>query len=147
MIRRADAADVQFVRDLVERAYTVYVARMGRRPAPMDDDYDQKTQQGQVFVADVGAIVGVIVLTEAPGHLLIENVAVDPNRQGTGVGRTLLNFAETHAREKGLFEVRLYTNEAMVENLALYARLGFREDERRSEDGFRRVYYSKRLTG
>src|SRR5260370_13123294 len=100
MIRRADAADVQFVRDLVERAYTVYVARMGRRPAPMDDDYDQKTQQGQVFVADVGAIVGVIVLTEAPGHLLIENVAADPNRHGTGVAPTLLNSPPTHTREK-----------------------------------------------
>src|SRR5260370_24470801 len=85
MIRRADAADVQFVRDLVERAYTVYVARMGRRPAPMDDDYDQKTQQGQVFVADVGAIVAAIVLTEAPGHLLIENATADPHRQGTGL--------------------------------------------------------------
>jgi hypothetical protein len=53
------------VRDLVERTYTLYVERIGRRPAPMDDDYDKKTQQGQVFVADNGAIVGIIVLTEA----------------------------------------------------------------------------------
>jgi hypothetical protein len=33
----------------------------------------------------------------------------------------------------------------MVENLAFYPRLGYREDARRVEDGFRRVYYSKRI--
>jgi len=33
----------------------------------------------------------------------------------------------------------------MVENLALYAKLGFVETERRVEDGFRRVYFSKAL--
>jgi hypothetical protein len=45
----------------------------------------------------------------------------------------------------GGHSLRLYTNEAMVENLALYPRLGFRDDERRAEHGLRRVYYSKRL--
>jgi hypothetical protein len=33
----------------------------------------------------------------------------------------------------------------MTENLALYARLGYEEDERRREDGFARVFMSKRL--
>jgi hypothetical protein len=33
----------------------------------------------------------------------------------------------------------------MVENLALYPRLGYREDGRRVEDGFDRVFFSKRL--
>lgn len=42
--------------------------------------------------------------------------------------------------------VHLYTNEKMVENLAIYPRLGYAETGRRHEDGFNRVYFEKRLT-
>jgi hypothetical protein len=31
----------------------------------------------------------------------------------------------------------------MTENLAFYARLGYREDDRRTEEGFQRVFFSK----
>jgi hypothetical protein len=41
--------------------------------------------------------------------------------------------------------LRLYTNAAMTENLTLYQRLGYREDERRGEAGFERVFLSKHL--
>jgi hypothetical protein len=33
----------------------------------------------------------------------------------------------------------------LAENLALYARLGYREDDRRTENGLKRVFLSKRL--
>jgi GNAT superfamily N-acetyltransferase len=144
-IRPADAADVPQLGEIVEHAYAPYIERIGRRPAPMDDDYEAKTRLGEVFVADDGGIAGMIVLVERPDHLLVENVAVDPVRQGTGVGRALLAYAEDHATAHGLRELRLYTNEAMTENLAFYPRLGYRETGRDVEDGFRRVYYSKRL--
>lgn len=133
------------MRGLVERAYDVYVARMGRRPAPMDHDYAAKTRDGVVFVADDGELAGLIVLIRAPDHLFVENIAVDPSRQRSGIGRALLGYAEGYARMHGLSELRLYTNEAMTENLVFYPRLGFREVDRRTEDGFRRVYYSKRV--
>ncbi|HJQ75252.1 MAG TPA: GNAT family N-acetyltransferase [Gaiellaceae bacterium] len=145
VVRRADPAEAPLLSQIVERAYAVYVERIGRRPAPMDDDYEAKTRRGEVFVADDGAVAGLIVLVERPDHLLVENVAVDPARRGTGVGRALLEYAESHAAARGLRELRLYTNEAMTENLAFYPRLGYCEVGRRVEDGFRRVYYSKRV--
>ena len=37
---RASAGDVPALHDIAERGYGVYVERIGRRPAPMDDDYD-----------------------------------------------------------------------------------------------------------
>lgn len=46
----------------------------------------------------------------------------------------------------GLSEVRLYTNVKMTENLSYYPRRGYREVERRTENGFERVYYSRVLT-
>ena len=54
-------------------------------------------------------------------------------------------LAEEEARRRGLREVRLYTNEAMTENLAYYPRLGYTETRRALHDGFRRVFFSKTL--
>jgi ribosomal protein S18 acetylase RimI-like enzyme len=59
----------------------------------------------------------------------------------------LIAFAEDHARELGLDAVTLYTNEAMTENLRLYPALGFVETGRRVEDGYRRVYFRKTVSG
>lgn len=145
-IRAAKAADAVVLGELVERAYSGYVDLIGGRPAPMDDDYAEKVREGDVFVAaEDGEVVGLIVLVAAEDHLLIENVAVDPGHQGRGVGRALLALAETHAADRSIPELRLYTNAAMTENLALYARLGYREYARRTKKGFRRVFLSKRL--
>jgi len=132
--------------EIVERAYGIYIERIGRRPAPMDDDYAEKLREGDVFVADDGGdVVGLVVLLVAQDHLLIENIAVDPEHQGRGIGRSLMAHAETYAGERRIPELRLYTNAAMSENLALYAHLGYSEDGRRVENGFERVFLSKRL--
>jgi hypothetical protein len=55
-------------------------------------------------------------------------------------------FAEERATAYGLSEVRLYTNEKMHENLAVYARLGFEESWRGVDGGYRRVFMRKRLS-
>jgi ribosomal protein S18 acetylase RimI-like enzyme len=146
ILRRAKPDDAPALHDIAERAYAVHVERIGRRPAPMDDDYEGRIRTARVFVADDGGVViGLIVLIATPDHLLIENVAVDPDRQRTGVGRALLGLAEVNARELGLDRLRLYTNVAMVDNIRLYTRLGYEEDSRHTGDGFQRVYMSKHV--
>jgi hypothetical protein len=49
------------------------------------------------------------------------------------------------ARLDGLQAVELYTNEAMVENLAMYERMGYREIQRKHDAGFNRVFFRKAL--
>jgi ribosomal protein S18 acetylase RimI-like enzyme len=145
-IRRARPSDVAAIEAVVGHGYAVYVERIGRRPAPMDDDYAAKIRGGEVFVAEVeGEVAGLIVLIAAPDHLLVENVAVEPQSQRHGLGGALMAFAEETARRLGTRELRLYTNVAMTENIDFYRHLGYTEDGRRTEDGFARVYFSKRL--
>jgi ribosomal protein S18 acetylase RimI-like enzyme len=145
-MRLAQPADVPPIDDIVQRAYAPYVERIGRRPGPMDDDYARKVQAEQVTVADDGErIAGLVVLVPHDDHLLVENVAVEPARQHAGVGRALLAHAEALASELGLSELRLYTNAAMVENLRLYPALGYAVYARRSDSGFERVFFRKRL--
>ena len=73
------------------------------------------------------------------------DLAVARDRQGTGLGSTLLTFAEQQARAQGLPEVRLYTNEEMTENLSYYPRRGFVESHRSGDSGYRRVFFSKQV--
>jgi ribosomal protein S18 acetylase RimI-like enzyme len=146
ILRDAVPADREAVQRLVEAAYGVYVERIGRRPAPMDADYAALIEAGLVTVAERdGALVGLLVLVPEADHVLVENVAVDPAAQRTGLGRRLMTHAEDEARARGLRELRLYTNEKMAENVAWYPRLGYRETERRAESGFSRVFFAKRL--
>jgi N-acetylglutamate synthase-like GNAT family acetyltransferase len=148
ILRQATGADRDAIRRLVEAAYGMYVERIGKRPAPMDADYAALIAAGRVTVAESeGRVVGILVLVPAEDHLLVENVAVDPSAQGSGLGRRLMAYAEGEARALGLSELRLYTNEKMVENLAWYPRLGYTETERRVDGGFARVFFEKRLTG
>ncbi len=113
----------------------------------MGDDYAERVGRGVVWVAeDLGQVVALIVLVEEEDHLLVENVAVEPARQSEGIGRMLLAFAEERARHAGLAKLRLYTHVLMAENLAFYPRLGYEEVDRRSDDGFDRVFFVKQLS-
>jgi GNAT superfamily N-acetyltransferase len=138
--------DVAAVTAIVEAAYARYVPRIGRRPAPMSADHRRLIAAGEVWVGEMkGGVIGVLVIRATGDVLELENVAVDPAEQGHGYGRALLAFAEGRARDRGLVAVELYTNEAMVENVELYPRLGFVETGRRVVDGYRRVYFRKTL--
>ncbi len=146
-IRLATAADEPRVRAIVTAAYTPYIARIRQPPGPMLDDYAALIAARCVHVlTETGAIKATIVLIPEPDALLLDNVAVDPAFQRQGLGRRLLSFAEHQARSAGFDTIRLYTNQAMVENISLYRQIGFQETHRGSEHGLHRVYMTKRLS-
>ena len=145
-MRPARAEEAAAIKALVERAYAPYVPLLGRRPAPMDDDFAARIAHGQAHVLERdGAIVALAVIEDRGDHLWIDDLAVDPALHGQGIGRALLAFAEAEARRLGLPALRLLTNERMERNIAIYARAGFVEVERRETDGFRRVHMLRRL--
>jgi ribosomal protein S18 acetylase RimI-like enzyme len=147
-IRAATAADVPAIVDIVDEAYRHYIARVGKSPGPMLDDYAARVLEGVVWVLEEGtAIAGIIVLLPRTNYLLLDNVAVSPARQGVGLGRRLLAFAEAEAVRRGYHEIRLYTHQTMVENQRLYASIGYEETGRGTEAGYDRVFMHKRLRG
>jgi|SRR5919106_3232468 ribosomal protein S18 acetylase RimI-like enzyme len=145
-LRPATSADVPRLAELVGAAYGHYVERLGEPPRPMTDDYAEVVRTHRVTVAERGdRILGLIVLGVNDEGFFIDNVAVDPSQQGTGVGRTLLESAEAAARDAGFDSIYLYTHERMVENLALYSRIGYVEYDRRLQGEARIVYLRKSL--
>ncbi len=141
-IRPADAADLPAVERIVRDAYTMYIARIGKKPGPMLDDYAALIRAQCVWVAGA-PVAGLVVLLAEPDHLLLDNVAVDPAAQGRGLGRALITFAGEEARRRGFREMRLYTHQTMTENIALYARTGWVETGRGEQGGFERVFFRK----
>jgi GNAT superfamily N-acetyltransferase len=146
MLRPATAHDVAAIEAIVQAAYSPYIARIGRQPGPMLEDYRQLISAGGVHVLDnAGQVQGFIILLQDDSALLLDNLAVAPEAQGLGLGRVLMDFAEQQALDAGYAAIRLYTNEAMTENIALYSRRGYVETHRAEEHGLRRVYMSKIL--
>ena len=132
-IRRATPADASAIRDLTRRAYAKWVPLIGREPLPMQADYDRAVVEHLIDLAEQqGRLVALVEMIEEKDHLLIENLAVDPQTQGQGLGEHLLYHAETTARSLGFAEVRLYTNEKFAANIAFYARRGYEITERGS---------------
>ena len=113
----------------------------------MLDDYAALIAAGHVHVVERdGAVQGLVVLIPEHDAMLLDNVAVIPAFQGTGLGRVMLRYAEQAARDAGYDRIKLYTNEAMTENIGLYGRIGYSETHRAEEKGLKRVYMVKLLT-
>jgi ribosomal protein S18 acetylase RimI-like enzyme len=145
-LRPATAGDVPRLTEVVRAAYAHYVPRLGGPPRPMTDDYAEVVCTHQVVVAERGAdILGLIVVGLDDEGFFIDNVAVDPSHQGSGVGKALLEHIESSARDAGFDSIYLYTHERMVENLALYERIGYVEYDRRPIGDAHLVYLRKHL--
>nr|WP_042191660.1 GNAT family N-acetyltransferase [Kibdelosporangium sp. MJ126-NF4]CEL20212.1 Histone acetyltransferase HPA2 and related acetyltransferases [Kibdelosporangium sp. MJ126-NF4]CTQ97437.1 Histone acetyltransferase HPA2 and related acetyltransferases [Kibdelosporangium sp. MJ126-NF4] len=149
MISQATSDYLGTVEEIVREAYTKWVAVIGGKPIPMQADYAALIDAGTVWLLD--SMDGLIVLVDEAdgdtggGVLLIENVAVRPSAQGKGLGRQLLTFAEEQARTRGLTALRLYTNEKMTSNIALYLAFGYRETGREVINGRHVVHMRKDL--
>jgi ribosomal protein S18 acetylase RimI-like enzyme len=141
-MRQATVADLDEIHAVIQAAYAKYQTRMEKPPAPVLRDYTGPIEQGEVWVTGQ-PISGLISLIPMADSLLIENIAVHPAAQGTGVGTKLMRFAEQQAAQRSLPRLTLYTHEVMTESQAVYAHLGYREVDRRAEDGYRRIYLEK----
>jgi ribosomal protein S18 acetylase RimI-like enzyme len=165
IIQQATTTDLPAITTLVSLAYSPYLSRLdGKLPAPMTADYVALIASSSLYtlITD-GEVVGCISLSlttpsstasyanatpsssSSTTALEINNLAIHPASQGKGYGKLLLRFAEAVAKDKGLGSCCLYTNVKMIENVALYGRLGYKETGRFSQDGFERVGFVKVL--
>jgi len=146
-LRPAKPDDAPGIAACVCQAYAGYIERIGKQPGPMLEDYAEVIRQFHVHVAELDRrIIGAIVLKITSDGFYVDNVAVLPSVKGQGVGRLLLQFAETEARRQSYDSICLATHELMTENRALYSRIGYVEYDHRVVNGYPRVYFRKALS-
>ena len=142
-IRQAAIEDSINLKNCMESAYSVYLQRLcDKRLPPMDADYEDEIRSFPVWVAESDKkIVGGLILMFEEHCASIANIAVHPDFQGNGLGRGLVEFAESEAKRKGYAEIRLTTHALLTENVSLYLHLGWSEIDRDDV----RVYMMKKL--
>ena len=145
-LRPATKLDVPRITEIAREAYAPYVPRIGRKPMPMVADFAAHINRNECIVIEIdGLVEGYLIRYPEDMSIQIENIAVAESSQGKGLGRILIEDTEQFARADGKDSVTLYTNIHMIENLTFYPRLGYKEIDRRTDQGFSRVYYQKRL--
>ena len=99
-------------------------------------DADALLREAGLRPADLGALVGYLIVSRYVDAWHVMNVAVDPEQRGRGVGTMLLErlfeLTADDARRGYTLEVRV----SNVKAIDLYERLGFRSR------GLRRGYYT-----
>lgn len=132
--RAAMLSEGEEVGRVIRAAFTPYVRALGREwPAEGSAGYAEgwerfaaELARGDVYVAlDGEQIVGAVRTKPQANALYIDQIAVDPSRQGTGVGSWLLARIDEVARSRGLGGLSLETAEMAEANIRLYRRHGF----------------------
>jgi DNA-binding MarR family transcriptional regulator/GNAT superfamily N-acetyltransferase len=78
---------------------------------------------------------------DAPAE--VKRMWVAPEARGIGLGARLLREIEVYARDAGVRTLRLETNGALTEAIALYRRSGYREVPRFSDEPYAHHWFEK----
>jgi ribosomal protein S18 acetylase RimI-like enzyme len=74
---------------------------------------------------EVGRLSGCVSLVDKSAYLYLGMLTVDPEQQGSGIGKKLLKAAEDLAHDKGLQRIRMTVITARKELLDWYYRHGY----------------------
>lgn len=141
-IRAGTTADANWLKACTDQAYGSYVPMLGRKPLPMTIDYQAAFDDFDIWIAEhKGTRAGLLILQHEEDHTVIYSVAVLPEY----TGHVLLRQAERVAMAKGFKLLRLYTNELMTRNLAIYRGLGYVDSHLTQFNGSNVVHFKKTL--
>ena len=88
LVRRATVDDAARVGAIARAAYAKYIPRIGPELPPMLADFAAEIAADHVMVIGTdGAIDGYMIAWCEMDAYFIDNIAVDPARQGEGLGR------------------------------------------------------------
>ncbi len=136
---------------LLRAAFGPYVRRLGREQGPEAYQWlPSAVTDGRAYGAfDGDGLVGVVITEPSETGWSLDQIVVDPARQGDGIGSWLLGQVEAEARAAGAPALFLDTAAMMTDLLRLYARHGFEEirsgPPKHGRDPHPRVYMEKRL--
>jgi GNAT superfamily N-acetyltransferase len=131
-VRRATAADVATLQEIEVRAGRAF-ADVGLPDVANDEPFPTEVLEGHaadgrcaVVVGDDDRALGYVIVDRVDAHAHVEQVSVDPDHQGQGLGRLLMAWVDDWARADGRQGVTLTTFRDVPWNAPLYERLGFR---------------------
>lgn len=112
----------------------------------LPDDLKSQIIEGSIrLICDETQVLGYISFWPAADQMFVDTLAVLPKHRRQGLGSKLLAFADIETLRLGLKAVTLFTKARMTGNLQFYQSRGYRETGRCDDDGFCRVFYTKKF--
>lgn len=127
VLRRASASDYAAMVELINSAFAVEKFLEGNRTN--EDELAQRMRKGEFLLGhdESGTLVAVVYVELRGSRGYFGMLAVDPKRQGEGIGRKMVEAAEEYCREKGCTAMDLTVLSLRPELPPLYRKLGYME--------------------
>lgn len=135
----------RYYAELDERFEEGFQVGLSRDP----DLDDMRRPRGTFLVAlSEGMPLGCVGLKRSGERLAeIKRLWVDRTVRGLDLGRRLARTAEQVARELGIATLRLDTNRALTDAIAMYRRWGWTEIDRFNDDPYADYFFEKHIAG
>jgi GNAT superfamily N-acetyltransferase len=126
-IRRGSRSECAAMARLINSAFVVEKFIAGERTD--EAEILARMQNGEFFLGcdESGAVVASVYVELRGRRGYFGMLAVDPKRQGNGLGRKMVEAAEEYCRRKGCTEMDLTVLSLRPELLPLYRKLGYTE--------------------
>lgn len=127
-IRSATSGDVFAAVPVINEAFAIETFLEGTRTD--ETRIAEMMQDGEFLVAvedASGRIVGSVYVETRGERGYFGMLAVDPSRQGTGLGRKMVEAAEERCRQQGCKHIDITVLSLRPELLPFYRKLGYRE--------------------
>jgi GNAT superfamily N-acetyltransferase len=126
--RTADFADAENIARLVNAAFLIERFFIDADRTNPDKVRELLAKGKFLLVEEADALVGCVYVELRGERAYFGLLAVDPGRQGTGLGSSLVEAAEAHCRAAGCLFMDLTTVNLRKELPAYYQRLGYVEN-------------------
>jgi predicted N-acetyltransferase YhbS len=125
-IRIAEAEDIAGIVALLNAAFAMerdFIAK--DRTSPPEIERYMTTGTFLVVDGDNGRLASCVYLEQRGDRLYLGMLAVDPSRQGSGLGRRMMTAADAHAAARGCHAIDIRIVDRRTELPPFYKALGF----------------------
>ncbi|MGM0882354.1 MAG: GNAT family N-acetyltransferase [Bacillota bacterium] len=124
LIHKASLEEIEIVHDLMGEAFEEYRGKLtppsGALSETINDIVKKISTNGGAIIAEAEGIpVGSAQFVFQDNYVYIGRVSVLPSHRGWGIGKMMVKYIETYARNKGVSESRLEVRLSIPSNVAL----------------------------
>jgi GNAT superfamily N-acetyltransferase len=132
-VRVATEADITRILELYQELTGERHDLTQHETKPLFDEIKAMPGHELLVAEEDGVVVGTMVLLIVPNFshgalpwAMVENLVIDPAHRRKGIGRLLMDYALSLAREAGCYKLQLLSSTKRKEAHRFYKRLGFK---------------------
>lgn len=148
-VRQAAKSDAPIISRITKKAFEEYSRLLPSLPEALtetEDDIENDIKTKFVFVAELNRnIIGTVRLQLKDDRMYLSRFAVDPESQGSGIGKHILEYCSIISKVYGAKEIYLHTASNAQVLMNLYESCGYTITDVTTDRGYNRAELVKKL--